>query len=231
MRNWWRRGACSSVRFGIRWMSPWTPSRRFDLVVVRLEFVVGQRPVGDVRARHRTVQRAALEVVAPEPRDLRVPVDRAAADRRRQVVDVADERVRDPAPRLRLCAARSRLEDRVLVLEEALLLDLVVAEQRPDRPARPEPRKQVATLLEDQHRVALLSSAHAVTLPPAPEPTMITEALLIGSAAGERATTRRAGRDGPRERGARGERRGPHRRRGLLHRSTCGRARTPRLGV
>ena len=149
-----------------------------DLVVVRREIVVGQRPVGDVGARDRPVQRAAVEVLAPEARHLGIPVHGPSADRRREVVDVAHERPRDPAPRLRLGALRPRLEQRVLVLEEARLLDLVVGERRPDRSVAPEPGQEVAALLEDQHRVARRArSAQADTAPPAPEPTTMTGSL------------------------------------------------------
>src|SRR5204863_1092996 len=91
---------------------------------------------------------------APEPRRLRVPVDGAAADDGRQVVDVTDERAVDALRRLVLGAAGARLEQLVLALEGAPRLHLVVAEQRADPVLRAEAGQQVAPLLEDEHRVA-----------------------------------------------------------------------------
>src|SRR5205814_9653969 len=96
------------------------------------------------------IERQTLEVLAPEPWHLGVPVDRAAADRRREAVHITDERAVDTLAGFVLTARRARLEMHVLVLEEAARFDLVVAERdRPDTGVRAESGQQVAALLED----------------------------------------------------------------------------------
>ena len=102
------------------------PETLFDLVIERLQLFVGERPIGDVGVRHRPVQRAPLEVVAPEARHLRVPVNGPAADDGGQIVDIAGERPLHAQSGFGLGPARARLEDRVLIFEIAASLDLVV---------------------------------------------------------------------------------------------------------
>src|SRR5437667_226899 len=126
---------------------------RLDVVVEGRQLVVGERPVSDVGVGHGPVEREALEVLAPEARRLRVPMHGAAAHHRGQRVHVAHERARHALLRLRLAARRARLQDDVLVLEEAAGLHLVVAEERADRARRAEAGQQVPPLLEDQHAV------------------------------------------------------------------------------
>ena len=130
---------------------------QLDLVVVRRQVVVGERPVGDVGAGHRPIQRKAFEVVTPEPRRLGVPVDRPPADGRGEVVDVADEGAIDALARLLLGARRAGLEHRVLVLEGPAGLDLVVAEGDARACGCSQAGQQVTALLEDQDRVAGLA--------------------------------------------------------------------------
>ena len=127
---------------------------RLHAVVVRREVVVAERPVGHRRAGDRAEQGERLEVLLPEARRLRVPVDRAAAHDRREVVHVADERPVDALPCLLLRARGARLEDLVLVLERPPGLHLVVAEERPDAVMGPESGEQVPPLLEDEDRMA-----------------------------------------------------------------------------
>ena len=60
-----------------------------DLVVVRGEVVIAERPVGHVGAFDRAQGRVLLEVDVPEPGHLGVPVHGAAADDLGQLVDAA----------------------------------------------------------------------------------------------------------------------------------------------
>ena len=124
--------------------------RRLRLGVVRLEVGVGDRPVDHVGPLDRARCRAQVEVLLPEAGELRVCVDAAAADRRRQRVHVPDHQadaVRDGAPE------RAGLGDRVgaeeVALDELHLVVRVVAE-RPER--RLEIEEVVPTLLEDDDR-------------------------------------------------------------------------------
>ena len=164
-----------------------------DLVVERLELVVVEQPVGDRRARHRAVERASLEVLAPEPRHLRVPVDGPTADGGRQPVDVAHERARDAAPRLRARPPRARLEQQILVLVEARRLDRVVGEPGPQRAVAAEAREQVAALLEDEHRMAGLGQRPGRDAPARPRANDDDRRPAHGPSASHQ-RSRRAGR-------------------------------------
>ena len=67
------------------------------LGVVRLHLVVVDRPVDDVGAVDRAELATRLEVDLAEARELAVGVEAAAADGRRQVVDLAREQMRSPS--------------------------------------------------------------------------------------------------------------------------------------
>ena len=62
----------------------------FGLVIPRCQLRVGERPIGDVGAGDRPERAVLGEVDVPEPGDLRVPEDRAAAHRGRQGIDQPD---------------------------------------------------------------------------------------------------------------------------------------------
>ena len=120
------------------------------LGVERLEVVVGDGPVDDVGPVDRAVLGEEREVVLPEAGELAVGVDAAAADRRRQVVHVADE----DAVAVRLVPSeRAGLEPRVGTEEVALgELELVVGEVTERLERRVEREQVVAALLEHDHR-------------------------------------------------------------------------------
>ena len=124
------------------------PELGLDLVVEGGQLLVLEGPVGHVGVRDRTVERQGLEVLLPEARRLGVPVDRAPADHGGQVVDVTDEAPVRPLLGIRLGTGRPRLQDGILILEEAALLYLVVAEQRADAARRPQAGQEVAALLQ-----------------------------------------------------------------------------------
>src|SRR5207237_3441171 len=101
--------------------------------------------------------REAREVLGPEARRLGVAVDCAPADGRGQRVDVTDERALGALARFLLGARRAGLEQDVLVLEGPAGLDLVVAERDARAGGRAQSGKEVAALLEHEHRVAGLA--------------------------------------------------------------------------
>ena len=69
------------------------PDQVLDLVVVRRDVAVFERPVRHVRPGHRAEQRQSLEVDVPQPGALGIRVWECAADLVGKVVDVADERL------------------------------------------------------------------------------------------------------------------------------------------
>ena len=125
-----------------------------DLVVERGEILVAERPVREVGAVDRPVQRAPMEVLAPQARRLCVPVDRASPDRGRQIVHIADERASQTLTRLPVSPKRARLQQRILLLEEPFACYLVSPQHRARTLRGPESVEQVTALLEHEDRVA-----------------------------------------------------------------------------
>src|SRR5262249_52511025 len=127
----------------------------FYFVVEGRQVLVCERPIGDVRAVDRAVERPPPEVLTPEARHLRIPVDGPAADGRRQRADVADERARCSRGGLGLTPCRARLERRVLVLECASGLHFVVRERDVvNATRRAEAGEQIAALFQHEYLVA-----------------------------------------------------------------------------
>jgi len=133
------------------------PEQRLDRVVVRGDLAVFEGPILHVRAGLRAEQRQPLEVDVPEPRDLRVPVRRSAADGHREFVDRADV-ARGLA---RFVPKRARVGDWVRLLEVAVQrLEFVVGECRTERPDPVEVGVVVRPLLEYHYVPAALGELH-----------------------------------------------------------------------
>src|SRR3990172_2368440 len=99
------------------------PDQRLAGVVVGLEVLVRERPVHNVGAGDRPEERELLEVEVPEPRRLRVPERRPAADGARDRVHVAD---RNGLALALAMAKRAGLEVRVCLPEPAEHLQLEI---------------------------------------------------------------------------------------------------------
>ena len=123
------------------------PEQVLELVVVRRDVAVLERPIRHVRAGHRAEQRQSLEVDVPHPGALGVRVWECAADLVGKVVDVADEGVRRVLAGVFAKCAREG--DGVRLLEVAVHpLELVVGVQRRERPVPGEVVVVVRSLLE-----------------------------------------------------------------------------------
>ena len=135
------------------------PDEVLDLVVVRRDVAVLERPIRHVGARHRAEQRQSLEVDVPQPRALGVGVWERAADLVGEIVDVADVGVGRVLARV--LAECAREGDGVRLLEVAVYpLELVVGVQGLERPVAGEVVVVVRTLLEDLDVPAGLGEHH-----------------------------------------------------------------------
>ena len=126
------------------------PERSLDGGVVRFEVGVPQRPVRHRRAVDRATRRVEVEVLLPEAGELGVGVHPAAADGRRQVVDLTGEQALAVAGR---SAVGAWLEARVGAEQVAARQsDLVVGEVAQRLVRCLEVDQVVAALLQDDHR-------------------------------------------------------------------------------
>ena len=135
---------------GLRGVVAGDTDEPFGVGVVRLELVVAERPVDDVGAVDRPELGARVEVDFAKPRQFAVGVESAAADRRREVVDLAG-----PVAVVVVVgvAERARFEQGIGSEEvPGRELDLVVAHVPEGPERRLELEQVVAALLEHDHR-------------------------------------------------------------------------------
>ncbi len=133
-----------------------------DLVVVRRDLGVVERPVGYFRPRDGAQHRELLEVDVPEPRGLRVPVDCPSSDGLRKGLDSTGDR-----RGLWRRAVHAWLGGRVGLGEGPAHLQLVVREHGP-RPVGAEIREVVGALLEDRDIPASSREHHRRDRPAGP---------------------------------------------------------------
>ncbi len=122
------------------------------LGVIGLHLVVVDGPVGDVGAVDRTELGPRFEVDGAKARELAVGVEPAAADGRREVVDLAGE---EPVAVAFVAPVAAWFEERVGTEEvPAQRLDLVVRDVAQAGERLLERQEMVAPLLEHDHRPA-----------------------------------------------------------------------------